>query len=328
MFHWNPSLLDILGDYFRTSFVVTGIVVAALALVASISVFVLARNHNTKSLSLLTTMGISSSLWVFVFSSLAFCVGLMKEYALAPEGTILNVARLALLPTLVLGPIAFYFLRKRALKQVYPFFTLTSRGDNSGTESLRKRTSSIFSHLLSSSGMSGIDLSIVPALTNLPVSAALDWRGEKIVAVSVKTIEALDEDELKAVLAHEIGHIAHKDSLRKTMATAYKTAFVFDPVARFVEAAVYRDGEFYADEYSANLTGRPAALASALIKIYESVRSSPSLVPNTAGLSLLMKDHDSGLFSKQPSLTLRIKRLLEMEKRMQTSSFENNEQVY
>jgi len=321
-------LLDILGDYFRTNFVVAGILVAVVALIASISVFIFARSHNTKSLSLLTTMGISSSLWVFVFSSLAFCAGLMNEYDRSPDGTILNVARLALLPTLFLGPAAFFFLRKRAMKQVYPFFTLMIKGDNSGTESLRKRTTSLFSNIVSNSRLSGVGLSIVPSLTNLPVSAALDWKGEKIVAISVRTIESLDDDELKAVLAHEIGHIAHKDSLRKTMATAYKTAFVFDPVARFVEAAVYRDGELRADEYSAKLTGKPAALASALIKIYESVRLSPSLLPNTAGLSLLMRDHDSGLFSKQPSLTLRIKRLLEMERRMQADSFEKKEKAY
>lgn len=321
-------MLDILGDYFRTNFVVAGILVAVVALIASISVFIFARSHNTKSLSLLTTMGISSSLWVFVFSSLAFCAGLMNEYDRSPDGTILNVARLALLPTLFLGPAAFFFLRKRAMKQVYPFFTLMIKGDNSGTESLRKRTTSLFSNIVSNSRLSGVGLSIVPSLTNLPVSAALDWKGEKIVAISVRTIESLDDDELKAVLAHEIGHIAHKDSLRKTMATAYKTAFVFDPVARFVEAAVYRDGELRADEYSAKLTGKPAALASALIKIYESVRLSPSLLPNTAGLSLLMRDHDSGLFSKQPSLTLRIKRLLEMERRMQADSFEKKEKAY
>jgi len=252
----------------------------------------------------------------------------MNEYDRSPDGTILNVARLALLPTLFLGPAAFFFLRKRAMKQVYPFFTLMIKGDNSGTESLRKRTTSLFSNIVSNSRLSGVGLSIVPSLTNLPVSAALDWKGEKIVAISVRTIESLDDDELKAVLAHEIGHIAHKDSLRKTMATAYKTAFVFDPVARFVEAAVYRDGELRADEYSAKLTGKPAALASALIKIYESVRLSPSLLPNTAGLSLLMRDHDSGLFSKQPSLTLRIKRLLEMERRMQADSFEKKEKAY
>jgi len=324
---WDPNLLDILGDYFRTNFVVIGILIAVVALIASLSVFIFARSYNTKSLSLLTTMGISSSLWVFVFSSLAFCVGLMNEYNRSPDGTILNVARLALLPTLFLGPVAFYFLRKRAIKQVYPFFTLTIKGDNSGTESLRKRTSSLFSHIMANSRLSGVGLSIVPALTNLPVSAALDWKGEKIVAISVKTIESLDDDELKAVLAHEIGHIAHRDSLRKTMATAYKTAFVFDPVARFVEAAVYRDGELYADEYSAKLTGKPAALASALIKIYESVRLSPSLFPNTAGLSLLMRDHDYGLFSKQPSLTLRIKRLLEMERRMHADLYEKKEEA-
>jgi len=318
-------LFEILGDYFRTNFVVAGILLACVALVASISVFIFARNYNTKSVSLLTTMGISSSLWIFVFSSLAFCIGFMGQYGKSPDGTILNVARLALLPTLVMGPIVFYFLRTRAMKQIYPFFALTVKGDNSGTDSIRNRTSSLFSRLIAISKLTGIGLSIVPSLANLPVSAALDWKGEKIVAISTKATESLDDDELNAVLAHEIGHIAHRDSLRKTMATAYRTAFVFDPLARFVEAAVYRDGELYADEYSAKLTGKPAALASALIKIYESVRSTPSLIPDTAGLSLLMKNHEAGIFSKQPSLTLRIKRLLEMERRLQSGSLENQE---
>jgi Zn-dependent protease with chaperone function len=304
---------DIFTDYFTTNFVIAGILVAAVALVTSFSIFIFAKNHNTKSASLFSTMAISSSLWIFVFSSLAFCVALINVYLQAPEGTIVNVARLALLPTLALGPVAFYFLRKRAIKQIYPFFTFTQRKKESESRFAQERIISIFSGLLSISKLHGIGLSIVPGIPNLPASAALDWKGEKIVAISNATAQSLDDEELRAVLAHELGHIVHRDSLRKTLATAYRTAFMFDPLARFVEAAIYRHGELNADEYSAKITGKPAALASALTKIYEPLRISPSSVPNTVGVSPVMKDRDAGLFSKQPSLTLRINRLLEME---------------
>jgi heat shock protein HtpX len=247
----------------------------------------------------------------------------MREYILSPEVAITTVARLALLPTICLGPIAFYLLRKRAMNQVYPYFTIASKRENS-EKILRERVSPQFSYLISKSKLSGISLSIVPAISTLPVSAALNWKGKKIVAISEKTIHSLDDEELRAVLAHEIGHIARRDSLRKTLATTYKTAFVFDPIAHIVEAAIYRDGELYADEYSAKITGNPAALASALIKIHESAQGVPSTVPSMAALSLLLKDHDFGLFSKQPSLVSRIKRLLEMERLIQSDSFLQN----
>jgi heat shock protein HtpX len=134
-----------------------------------------------------------------------------------------------------------------------------------------------------------------------------------VVAISKNTIDVLDDEELRAVLAHELGHLIHRDSLRKTLATAYRTAFVFDPLARFIEAAIYRYGELSADEYSARLTEKPAVLASALIKIYETIRPVAISMPDSLVLSHLMRDHESGLFSKQPSLTARIKNLLELE---------------
>ncbi len=130
----------------------------------------------------------------------------------------------------------------------------------------------------------------------------------------------MDEEELKAVLAHEFGHLIHKDSLRKTLATAYRTAFVFDPLARFLEAAIYRQGELSADEYSARLTGKPAALASALIQIYEMIRPSSESLPHSLAFSQLMRAHESGLLSKQPSLSLRIKKLLELENQLGVNS--------
>ena len=315
MAHWSFTFVGILQFYFTTNYVATGISVAVLALLASFGVFAFSKSHGTKSGSMLSAMVISTSLWVLILSSLLLCAGLMGDYDHSPAGAVLDIVRFALLPTVLLGPLVFCILRNRAMKQVYPYFTFTRKSGNesASSEMIRSRASAIFSDLARVANLSGISLSIVPGMNNLPASAALDWKGEKIVAVSSSSAAALDDDELKAVLAHELGHIVHRDSLRKTLATAYRSAFFFDPVAHFVEAAIYRDGELYADEYSARRTVKPAALASALIKIHESVRTSMSKIPVAQGASMLLDDHESSLFSKQPSLSLRIKKLLEME---------------
>ena len=187
-------------------------------------------------------------------------------------------------------------------------------------EASKSRIAPIFADLLTHSKLTNVSLSVVQGESRLPASAALDWRGEKVVAISANTIDALDDEELRSVLAHELGHLIHRDSLRKTLATAYKTAFVFDPLARFVEAAIYRQGKLSADEYSARLTGKPAALASALIKIYEMIRPRGMALPQSFGVSHVMRDHEAGLLSKQPSLSLRIAKLLELENQLIANS--------
>src|ERR1700730_3644431 len=120
---WNPSLLDIFQEYFGTNYVLVGIIVAVAAIGASFSVFLISRNHSVKNTSLFSTMAISSSLSMFIFASLAFCVTFFPLYRDGTDGVIFMVLRLSLLPTLSLGPIAFYFLRKRALAEIYPFFS-------------------------------------------------------------------------------------------------------------------------------------------------------------------------------------------------------------
>ena len=149
----------------------------------------------------------------------------------------------------------------------------------------------------------------------LPVSAALDWKGKKSVAISYEIEQLLNDDELEAVLAHELGHIRHRDSFRRTLATVYKVSFVFDPLARFIEAAIYREGEVSADEYSARLTRKPASLASALLKLHEfmSLQDGGMNYASGAAMSSLLSGKGHGLLSKQPRLSTRIERLLKLD---------------
>ncbi len=69
-------------------------------------------------------------------------------------------------------------------------------------------------------------------------------RNNAMVAVSSGLVELLDDDEVRAVLAHEIGHIANGDMITTTMLQGLMNTFVYflaSMIARIV--ASNRDGE-------------------------------------------------------------------------------------
>jgi heat shock protein HtpX len=123
------------------------------------------------------------------------------------------------------------------------------------------------------------------------------------VAVTKGLLKILNREELEGVLAHEIAHVRHRDTL--TMAIAATLAGALSTLANMtmwagmlgggrgedegdgesgpfagllglliapflamlIQFAISRSREFVADEYGARLSGNPAALASALKKI-------------------------------------------------------------
>ncbi|WP_269084782.1 zinc metalloprotease HtpX [Streptacidiphilus anmyonensis] len=123
-----------------------------------------------------------------------------------------------------------------------------------------------------------------------------------VLCVTTGMLRRLDGDELDGVLAHELSHIAHRDVVVITVASFLgvlaglavrvgfysglvggrarrdqNTALIVAAVV-VVSAAVYalsfmmiralsRYREFAADRSAAQLTGRPSALASALVKV-------------------------------------------------------------
>jgi len=79
----------------------------------------------------------------------------------------------------------------------------------------------------------------------------------------------------------------------------------FDPFSKFFDPAVHREREYLADEMGGRSTGKPAALASALVKIANS--GTPAKA--TWGLSIL-GGAGRGIFSRYPPLKERVHRLL------------------
>ena len=111
------------------------------------------------------------------------------------------------------------------------------------------------------------------------------------IAVHAGLLSALNKDEVEGVLAHEIGHINNRDVTVMTLASVLPVmlyygflifgrdengrgslgtiigAFVAQFIGQLLVMALSRQREYFADEFSARLTGNPTHLMSALAKI-------------------------------------------------------------
>ena len=166
-------------------------------------------------------------------------------------------------------------------------------------------------------------------------------------------MEVLSKEELKAVLAHELGHVKNRDILIASIAAVLASAISFignmamfggfgsssddedgggaNPAlgllaailvpigASLIQFAISRQREFGADETGARTMGSGRHLASALVAIHDSARRSP-MAQNPAMSSLYIGDPTGGLggrllhmFSTHPPVEERVKRLKEIK---------------
>lgn len=167
------------------------------------------------------------------------------------------------------------------------------------------------------------------------------------VAVTRGLLAALDETEAAAVIAHELSHVVHRDTLTMTvtatlagaigmlanfafflgprhderdaplgMAAALLVAILAPLAALLVQMAISRTREYEADRHGAEISGDPLALATALGKIEATARRSPladaERNPATAHLFIVNPLRGAGLahlFATHPATAERIRRL-------------------
>ncbi len=166
------------------------------------------------------------------------------------------------------------------------------------------------------------------------------------VAVTRGITEILNRNELKGVLAHELGHVNNKDILIGTIAASFAGAIaylatmarwaaifggrddedknpivliavaIFAPMAAMlVQMAISRTREYKADRYGGKLSGNPLYLANALKKLeLWSTRTPMDAKPATAHMFIvnpLKGQNMAKLFSTHPSTKDRIEKLEE-----------------
>src|SRR5437899_1429403 len=124
------------------------------------------------------------------------------------------------------------------------------------------------------------------------------------ILLSRGLLELLEKDELDSVVAHEFMHLKHHDAEFKVFSRVLSRILFFDPFSKFFDPAVHREREYLADEASGRTTGKPATLASALLKLVD--RAPPA--QSAWGLSIF--GPGTGLFSRYPPVGERVQRLL------------------
>ncbi len=165
------------------------------------------------------------------------------------------------------------------------------------------------------------------------------------VAVTEGLLNLLSEEEVEAVIAHELSHIKHYDMLIGTVAATIAGAismlanfgmffgggedddrpnfvvmlalmFLAPMAAGIIQMTVSRRREFMADEGAARMTGHPEWLQSALSKLDHYARGTiiPEAEPQTAHMFIINpftgKDISMRqLFSTHPTTEQRIERL-------------------
>lgn len=173
-----------------------------------------------------------------------------------------------------------------------------------------------------------------------------------VVAVTQGIMRILSREELTGVIAHELAHIRHRDMLTGTivatiagaismLAQMAQWAMIFgggsrrdddeggSPIvaivmmivapiaAMLIQMAISRTREYEADKGGAALSGNPAWLANALLKLERGNQVVPmdDAKPATAHMFIVNPLHGGGmmnLFSTHPPIAERVKRLNEM----------------
>jgi Zn-dependent protease with chaperone function len=107
------------------------------------------------------------------------------------------------------------------------------------------------------------------------------------VVVTSGLLEALDEQEVQAVLFHEEGHLRARHHGKLMIARAIRSALGFLPPVRAALGALEQAMEEAADEHAADRLGDPATVGSALSKVALSSMGSPlGAVALAAGLNV------------------------------------------
>lgn len=95
-----------------------------------------------------------------------------------------------------------------------------------------------------------------------------------VVAIDPVLLEQLDQAEIEGVVAHELAHISRRDALLGQVVGSFRDLTFFLPPLYLAARWLRREQEESADELASSYTGRPAALASGILKVWGCSRGS------------------------------------------------------
>ena len=120
--------------------------------------------------------------------------------------------------------------------------------------------------LTSAMGARAVQVRLLPAC---PGGALTTGTRRPVVVVDPAFLQTLDDHEVEGLLAHEVAHVARRDSLLGLAVGVFCDITFFLPTVHLVVRWLHREREESADEWASRHTRRPAALASGILKVWE-----------------------------------------------------------
>ena len=247
-------------------------------------------------------MGTSIFLLAFIFATFLAAIVFIVQMFVVQTSLTLDLILIVVLPVIF---ILFQYLIGPAIVRMSTRLQYLKAGENPWLESTVKE-------LADKSGVPMPRLAIVPE--NTPNAFVFGRKASSAtLAVHEGLLKNLNEDEVKGVIGHELGHIKHKDYIVMTVLSAlpllaylvargtWQAAWISGGSRRqkdegSMRAALFAVGalsyvvyiisllcvmrlsrlrEHYSDAYSAYVTGKPRNLESALAKITYGLSLSP-----------------------------------------------------
>ncbi len=134
--------------------------------------------------------------------------------------------------------------------------------DDHTADLIRRR---VVETLVSRLGIPEPDVRVVQ--TSRPVLLCTGVRRFRLI-LSTGAVASLDEVQLRAAIAHELAHAAHRDPLGGWVLMGIRTAFFFSPATQLLARATVEEMERRADDESVALTGDRLGMASALVRLF------------------------------------------------------------
>jgi len=234
-----------------------------------------------------------------------------------------------------------------------------------GAQEIDERAAPDLFHMVRDlSSRAGLPMPRVYLMDNPQPNAFATGRNPENAAVAVTTglVQRLNSEEVAGVLAHELAHIKNHDTLIMTITATIAGAIsmiaqfglffggnrdnnnglgvigtlamvILAPIAAMiVQMAISRTREYAADNLGGRISGRPAALASALAKISDAAHAIPNEEaernPATAHLFIinpLSGQRMDNLFATHPATENRIAALNELARELGQSGLGGGE---
>jgi heat shock protein HtpX len=241
-------------------------------------------------------------------------------------------------------------------KAVLAMYRARQIGPDEGQSLLRD----YYSDIASLSRRAGLPMPAVYVIDNDQPNAFATGRDPQHAAVAATTglLRALDRDEVRGVMAHELGHVKNRDTLTMTITATLAGAIsslanmamwfgggrddergggnivavilmaVLAPIAAMVvQMAISRAREYEADRMGGEISGDPEALARALRKIeghaQHTVNYDAERNPASAHMFIINPLHGratDNLFSTHPATENRVKALIALAMSMKQSA--------